>query len=233
MSFEILTRNPIKFYEKDGIKFFEKFKAADKYNKPVDVFIDTVSDDSPIIKAKNFQNKDSEFMLQFNIPQREMEGVTLNADPRKQGLGEILNLAGIIEFHKNNLNKFKVFSLQETIQLYTRYGFKLVTNDVDEILHNLKMVMRSKSEKYNYLRYAAKFYAPKLAGKEPSDDPFLKQRGCEVVSNYLQALSKEHKKIDPFDLKHSSNMQFTDWEIETNRDYLNSLMDLHKINYKV
>ena len=121
MALEILTRQPIKFYEKQGIKFFEPFNAVDKFKKPV--------------TAENHQKKQSLYGLQFNIAKREMQGVTLAADPRKEGLGELLNLAALIEFHKNNLNRFKVFSLKESIQFYARYGFKIVSDDVDYILN--------------------------------------------------------------------------------------------------
>ncbi len=232
MALEILTRQPIKFYEKQGIKFFEPFNAVDKFKKPVKLFFDE-TEELTTLTAENHQKKQSLYGLQFNIAKREMQGVTLAADPRKEGLGELLNLAALIEFHKNNLNRFKVFSLKESIQFYARYGFKIVSDDVDYILNGLKLVMKSKNPRLENLRRDADFFYPKIAGTQKSDDPFLKERGCEVISNYLKYLARNNNKVDSSKLEYSSNMMFTDWEFETNRDYLNSLLDGHEINYRV
>lgn len=230
MSFEILTRQPVKFYEKQGIKFFEDFQAVDKLKKPVKVFFDL--DEDNVIKAKNFQDNESAYTISFNLPKKEMEGVTILAEPHKTGIGEILKLSALMEFKENMLNHFKVFSLKESIQFHTRYGFKLVSDDVEEILRYLKMVMKSKSSKYENYRYSANFYYPRIAGKVESDDKFLKQRACDVVSRYLQELSKDNVRVNPSDFKFSTHMMFTDWETQTNREFLNSLLDEHKINYK-
>lgn len=232
MGIEILTRQPIKFYEKQGIKFFEPFNAVDKFKKPVKMFFEE-SDELATIVAENHQNKQSLYGIQFDIPKREMDGVTLAAEPRREGLGELLNLAALIEFHKNNLNHFKVFSLKESIPFYTRYGFKIDSEDIDYILRGLKMVMKSKSPRLENLRRDADFFYPKIAGTQKSDDPFLKERGCEVISNYLMNISRNNNKFDSSKLDQSSHMKFTDWEFETNRDYLNNLFDKHEINYKI
>lgn len=229
MSFEILTRQPVKFYEKQGIKFFEDFQAVDKFNKPVKVFMDQ---NENAIKALNFQNKRSDYVIGFNIPQREMTGITLSAEPPKANIGEILNLSALMEFRENMLNYFKLFSLKESIQFYMRYGFKLVSDDVEEILRYLKMVMKSKPQKYENYRYSANFYYPRVAGKIECDDKFLKQRACDVASNYIQQLSKDGVKVSPYEFKYSVHMRFTDWDFQINRDYLNSLLDKHKINYR-
>lgn len=231
MAIEILSRTPLRFYNKKGVKYFENFYAVDKLKQPVNISIDH-SDIMPSIKAVNHQNKESMYSINIDVPQREMKGITLNTEPHNQGIGEILNLAAIIEFQQNNLNKFNVFSLRESIQFYTRYGFNLVTEDAEEILHNLKLVLKAKPEKFNNLKSKAKFYLPQISSNSKTD-PFVKQRACDVISKYLQSLSKEHKKINPYNLKYSSQMLLNDWNIETNRDYLNSLMDLHEINYKV
>lgn len=232
MSFEILTRQPIRFYEKQGIKFFEGFNAVDKFKKPLQVFFEDTADTATLV-GKNYKNKESLYTLQFKIPKREMEGVSLSTTPHNEGIGEVLNLAALMELRENNLNRFNVFALKESIQFYARYGFKILSEDVDEILHNLRMVMKSKSERLEKFRYEANFFYPKISGKVESDDPFLKQRGCDVVSNYLKELSRHKVHANSSDLKYSANMRFTDWEFETNRDYLNSLLDAHEINYKI
>lgn len=232
MVFEILSRKPIQFYEKNGIKFFENFKAVDKYKKPVTVSIDSQSY-FPTIFARNHNDVDSFYELEMDISKRRMEGRSMAADPQKSGVGEIMKLASIMEFQANRFNNFDLFALQEAIQFYTRYGFKLVTDNVDEILHNLNIVKKSKSYRLSTLRDKAEFFYPRIKGKIPSDDPHLLQRGCDVVSECLKDMSRNGERINYRDLKYNSNMRYTDWETVINRDYLNSLMDLHEINYKI
>lgn len=232
MVFEILSRKPIQFYEKNGIKFFENFKAVDKYKKPVTVSIDSQSY-FPTIFARNHNDVDSFYELEMDISKRRMKGRSMAADPQKSGIGEIMKLASIMEFQANRFNNFDLFALQEAIQFYTRYGFKLVTDNVDEILHNLNIVKKSKSYRLSTLRDKAEFFYPRIKGKIPSDDPHLLQRGCDVVSECLKDMSRNGERINYRDLKYNSNMRYTDWETVINRDYLNSLMDLHEINYKI
>lgn len=229
MSFEILTRQPIKFYEKNGIKVFDKFNAVDNCKNLLNVSFDPTD---TTIYAKDLKKNLSAYTLNFNIPKREMVGVTLVAEPPKKGIGEVLTLSALMEFVQNNLNYFKTFSLKESIQFHARFGFNLVTNDVDEILHHLKMVLKSRSPKYENLRYDANFYYPKLSGKVKNDDEFINSRACHVASKYLQELSKDRVKIDPSNFRYSSHMLFTDYETLTNKDYLNTLLDKHEINYK-
>lgn len=231
MAIEILTRTPLRFYNKNGVKYFENFNAVDKLKRPVEISIDH-NDIIPSIKAVNHQGRESLYDIKIDVPSRKMDGVVLNTEPQNRGIGEVLNLAAIIEFQQNNLNKFKIFSLRESIQFFTRYGFNLVTDDAEEILHNLRMVLNDKSEKFNSLKNKAKFFQPQIE-KNSKTDPFVKQRACDVISKYLQALSKDHKKVNPYGIKYSSDMMLSDWDIEINREYLNSLMDLHEINYKV
>lgn len=232
MVFEILSRKPIQFYEKNDIKFFENFKAVDKYKKPVTVSIDSQSY-FPTIFARNHNDVDSFYELEMDISKRQMKGRSMAADPQKSGIGEIMKLASIMEFQANRFNNFDLFALQEAIQFYTRYGFKLVTDNVDEILHNLNIVKKSKSYRLSTLRDKAEFFYPRIKGKIPSDDPHLLQRGCDVVSECLKDMSRNGERINYRDLKYNSNMRYTDWETVINRDYLNSLMDLHEINYKI
>lgn len=232
MSFEILNRQTVKFYEKQGVKFFEGFTAVDKAKKPVKVYFDHSVE--PSILVENSKNQKSFYTLNFEIPKRQMQGVVMNAEPQKKGIGEILNLAALMEFHQNMLNYFKIFSLNESIQFHARYGFQLINDDVDEIARLLKLVINSKQKhpKYDELRYRANFYYQRITGQIKSEDKHLKQRACGVPSKYLQELSKDKIKIDPYKLRHSSHMLFDDWQMVVNKDFLNSLLDEHKINYK-
>ena len=69
MALEILTRQPIKFYEKQGIKFFEPFNAVDKFKKPVKLFFDE-TEELTTLTAENHQ-KNNPYMVCNLILQKE------------------------------------------------------------------------------------------------------------------------------------------------------------------
>lgn len=234
MSFQILRRQPIEFYENKGIKYFKPFEALDKAKKPLKLYNNENCPYSPpAIIAENHQGKFSSYELGFNSKTRTLTGDTLASEPRNQGIGEVLNLAALIEFHKNKFNKFNLFSLKEAIQFYTRFGFKILNEDKNFILKNLINVEKSKEPMFDELKKDVAFFKPRIEGKIPSDDKYLNQRANDVFSNYLKELSRKHIKYDSSKIEHGSNMEFSDWEFEINRDYLNSLFDKHEINYKV
>lgn len=234
MSFQILRRQPIEFYENKGIKYFKPFEAIDKAKKPLKLYNnEDCLYSPPAIIAENHQGKFSSYELGFDTKTRTLTGDTLASEPRNQGIGEVLNLAALIEFHKNKFNKFNLFSLKEAIQFYTRFGFKILNNDKNFILKNLINVEKSKEPIFDELKKDVAFFKPRIEGKISSDDKYLNQRANDVFSNYLKELSRKHIKYDSSKIEHGSNMEFSDWEFEINRDYLNSLFDKHEINYKV
>ncbi|MBD5401635.1 hypothetical protein HDR58_02380 [bacterium] len=231
MTFEILTRQPLKFYEKNGVKFFEDFYAVDKFKRPVKVFMGSQNNCSTIF-TENVDKQRAFYEIDINPQGREMLGSSMEANPKRQGIGEILNLAALIEFHKNKLNYFRLFSLKDAIPMYARYGFKMITDSVDEILHNLHMVQRS-SDRYLHLKRNAFYYYPQVAGSVASDDPYMLRRASDVVSNYMKEMSRNGERVDASQLKYDAKMVFTDWEFQTDRNYLNEMLDKHEINYKV
>lgn len=233
MTFQILAKQPIKFFEKKGVKFFEPFNAVDKNKRPVKLYFPE-GQGTTVIFADNYEKKLSRYDLSFSPEKREMKGEALATEPQKEGIGEVLNLAALIEFHKNGLNRFKLFSLEDCVQYYTRYGFKIVTDDVDYILRVLKSIIKAKSVPRESLRFDAKFFYPQLEGTAPMNKslPETLYWSCNVMSNHLKELSRRGLKYDHAQLD-DSYMMFTDYEFLTEKDYLNSLFDEHEINYKV
>ncbi len=234
MDFQILRRQPIEFFENKGVKYFKPFVALDKTKKTLKVYnLEDCQYSPPSIIAENHQGKFSSYEVYLDSNTRTMIGDSLAADPRNQGIGEVLNLAALMEFHKNKFNRFNLFSLKEAIQFYTRFGFKIINEDKGFILNNLKNVEKSKGAIFNELRKDVAFFKPRIEGKISSDDKYLTQRANDVFSNFLKELSRKHIKYNSSKIDHGTNMEFSDWEFEINRDYLNSLFDKHEINYKV
>lgn len=234
MNFQILRRQSIEFFENKGVKYFKPFVALDKTKKPLKVYnLEDCQYSPPSIIAENHQGKFSSYEVYLDSNTRTMIGDSLAADPRNQGIGEVLNLAALMEFHKNKFNRFNLFSLKEAIQFYTRFGFKIINEDKGFILNNLRNVEKSKGAIFNELRKDVAFFKPRIEGKISSDDKYLTQRANDVFSNFLKELSRKHIKYNSSKIDHGTNMEFSDWEFEINRDYLNSLFDKHEINYKV
>lgn len=234
MDFQILRRQPIEFFENKGVKYFKPFVALDKTKKTLKVYnLEDCQYSPPSIIAENHQGKFSSYEVYLDSNTRTMIGDSLAADPRNQGIGEVLNLAALMEFHKNKFNRFNLFSLKEAIQFYTRFGFKIINEDKGFILNNLRNVEKSKGAIFNELRKDVAFFKPRIEGKISSDDKYLTQRANDVFSNFLKDLSRKHIKYNSSKIDHGTNMEFSDWEFEINKDYLNSLFDKHEINYKV
>lgn len=166
MDFQILRRQPIEFFENKGVKYFKPFVALDKTKKPLKVYnLEDCQYSPPSIIAENHQGKFSSYEVYLDSNTRTMIGDSLAADPRNQGIGEVLNLAALMEFHKNKFNRFNLFSLKEAIQFYTRFGFKIINEDKGFILNNLKNVEKSKGAIFNELRKDVAFFKQELREK--------------------------------------------------------------------
>lgn len=233
MGIELLTNKPIKFYQKNGVKFFERFRAVDKNRKPVELFMDE-QNGCPTIFAKNHEGKHSTFELDFDLQNRSMKGKALIANPKQQELGQVVNLAALMTFYENKLNHFKIFAFRESMQFFAKFGFKVVTDNDDEIMKLLKLVKKSKGQEFEDLRRQADFFGNRVSGKVPNDVPSLKYYACNVFSNYLKGLARKGEKFDPDKIPYNSRMDFSDWEFQTdNKDYLNQLFRKHEINFQI
>ena len=128
-------------------------------------------------------------------------------------------------YKENNISNFNVFALRDYIQFYAKYGFNIVTNNINEILHNLKYLAKSKDSD---VAYSAKYFKEQL--KHGAD---TEQKGLSnnLVSDYLRTLARNGEKIDGDDLYSHTHMRFSSLDTIRNKDYLNELLDKHEINY--
>lgn len=228
MSFEILRKQPVKFYHQGGLKFFEPFRAVDKNKNPLELSWN-LKPESPAIIAKSTYDNDIS-IYNIETTHNEFKGVSIVANPQRKEIGEVLNLASLITLKENNVNEFNVFALSDYIQFYAKYGFNIMTDNINEILHNLKFLVKNKEEKFSDMVYSAKYFKSQLERNATKDKKLLSNN---LISDYLRTLARNGKKIDGDDLYSHTHMRFSSLDSIRNRDYLNSLLDKHEINYKI
>ena len=105
-----------------------------------------------------------------------------------------------------------------------------MTDNINEILHNLKFLVKNKEEKFSDMVYSAKYFKSQLERNATKDKKLLSNN---LISDYLRTLARNGKKIDGDDLYSHTHMRFSSLDSIRNRDYLNSLLDKHEINYKI
>lgn len=233
MPFEILTKQPVKFYYRDGIKFFEPFRAVDKNKKPLDLSWHHKPYASTIVAKSGYNDEFSLYDLETDIAKKNLKGSSIVANPKNKGIGEVLNLASLITFCENNLFDYSVFALRDAIQFYTKYGFNLFSSNLNEVMHNLKFLTKSKNARFADTRSSANFFINKLSHEDKIEKREYMTLGNNLVSDYIRILAREGKKIDGDDLYNHTHMHFSTIDKERNRDYLNALLDKHEINYKI
>ncbi len=229
-----ISSNTIKFYEKKGIQFFERFRAVNKHKNPVNVFM-TEQNAIDTIKITDLKERElGSYQLIFQKEKASMEGKFLYADVPNENHGQLLTLSALIEFSKNRLNHFNLFSFKESIPYHARYGFLLDNDDPDYILNVLKQIIKSKLPHIETFQQDAKFFHTKIQNStdQTKENQEILQNSCRVISDYLRYLSR--RKMEKFapDFEYASNVTFSDWEFETNRKYLNKLLKKHEIDYK-
>ncbi|MBO6256784.1 hypothetical protein J6N69_01940 [bacterium] len=228
MTFEILRKQPVKFYHQNGLKIFEPFKAVDKNKKTLELSWNLKPDYSSIMAKSTYNNDMS--IYNIDTTHNGFKGISLVANPQKKEIGEVLNLASLITFKENNISHFDVFALRDYIQFYAKYGFNIFSNNINEILHNLKYLAKSKEEKFSDMVYSAKYFRSQLEKNATTDNKLLSNN---LISDYLRTLSRNGRKIDADDLYSHTHMRFSSLDEIRNRDYLNELLDKHEINYKI
>ncbi len=230
MTFEILRKQPIKFYEYKGLKFFEPFRAVDNAKKPLDLFWNHKPESSTIVAKSTYNDNISLYDIEANRLSNRYRGLAIVANPKRKGIGEVLNLASIINFKENNFSDYSVFALRDSIQFYTKYGFNLLSSNVNEVVHNLKFLTKDKSERFDDLKDSARFFMKKIE-KGEKGEYFV--QGNNLVSDYIRTLARNGQKIDGDDLYSHTHMHFSTIDTIRNKDYLNELLDKHEIDYKI
>ncbi len=228
-----LRPQTIKFFEKKGLQFFEEFRAVDKHKMPITVNIPE-PDTFTSIRALNEYGEDvGHYDILFKKENSVLEGTQLLVDDEGKQIGEILSLSSLIEFSKNNLNHFNLYSLAESLPFHLRLGFLINNDNPKFILEGLQQVMKTKLPHMEDFKYDAKFAHTKVSQtdeKSPEGISFMKQ-GCKVISNYIKYLSRNHIKKGMPEFDTGTNVTLSDWELKTNKEFLDELLKKHNIDY--
>lgn len=233
MTFEILRKEPIKFYKQNGICFFEPFHAADKYKRPLNVEWRLKPESSAIIAKSTYIDDVSIYDMALSRSKDEFKGISIVANPKHKEIGEVLNLASLITFKENLFSNYKVFALRDSVQFYAKYGFNLLSSNINEVIHNLKFLSKAKEGKFADMKDSAGFFIKQIENKNGEERLMYISHGNNLVSDYIRELARDGKKIDRDDLYNHTHMQFSTLDTIRNRDFLNALLDKHEINYKI
>lgn len=233
MAIEILRRQPLKFYNQNGIIFFKPFQAADNLKQPLNLDWNLKQNSSTIIAKSTYNDDVSLYNMEINRSKDEFRGLSIVVNPKHKGIGEVLNLASLITFKENLLSNYKVFALRDSVQFYAKYGFNLVSFNINEVMHNLKFLSKSKDKKFIDMRASAKFFLKQIEQKPADEQTMYIIHGNNLVSDYIRKLARKGEKFDEDDLYNHAHMQFSTLDTIRNKDYLNELLDKHEINYTI
>jgi hypothetical protein len=230
-----LNPQTVKFYEKKGLQFFREFTAQDKFKKPFRIGFEDEPDTFSVICAKDKADKLlGTCGITIDKQNSIMTCPELLVDDEGKNIGQVLTLSSIMEFAKNKLNNFKLFSLKEVLPFYSKYGFTIENNDPYFILDGLKQVMKTKAPSSAEFQRDAKFYYNKVQHYDITgeENPELFGRACRVISEFMKNLSRSGMKKYMPEMENGTQVKFTDYDLLTNKDYLNKLLAQHKIDYR-
>lgn len=233
MAIEILRKQPLTFYTQNGIIFFKPFRAVDKNKNPLELSWNHKPQSSSIMAKSTYNDDYSIYDMDINAEKNIFRGISIVATPENKGIGELLNLASLITFRENKFDNYSVFALRDSIPFFAKYGFNMLTSNINEILHNLKLITKSKGERYFDARESARFLTNRINVKDDTVKTLYIPASNQIISDYIKTLVREGKKIDTDDLYNHTHMNFSTIDTIRNRDYLNELLDKHEIDYKI
>lgn len=229
------SKRAISFYNKNGYVFFNKFEALNTRMKTVYLEM-TKEEPKTTIRISDNRNKElGSFDININKDKRTIEGGLLVSHYPREGNGELLALTAIMELAKNKLNHLTCFSREENVPFLTRLGFLIDTDDSRYIRRGLKRIMKTKLPGMEDIISKAKFWEPQLKalGDTIPEDKSVFQFSCKVISDYMKIIARCRypKKNYPF-FGVGANTEFTDFQLLTEKTFLNHLTEKHCLDYK-
>ena len=229
------SKRAISFYNHNGLVFFNKFEALNTKMKTVKVGV-TTPEPLTTIRLEDLEGKElGTFDINIDKKLSTIEGRQLIAYKEKEGNGQLLTRSAIIELAKNKMNRLTYCSDEQSIPFLARLGFVIDNDNPKYIRRGLRQVMKSRLPNIDELKYKAKVLYPQVndVGATISEDSNIFYRGCKVLSDYIKliARNKYPEKYYPF-MGVGTDMKFTDWELLTEKMYLNKLTDQHCLDYK-
>ncbi|MBE7712359.1 MAG: hypothetical protein E7Z87_01295 [Cyanobacteria bacterium SIG26] len=224
----------LNFIEKKNLVFFRPFFAHDKWESKLKIKFDKY-DEFTSIKAYNNQKKEvGHYDIEFKKDERSIFGSQLLVNDERKHIGQLLTLSSLITMAENGLNHFKLFSLKESIPFHTKLGFIIQSDNPHFICDGLAQIIKSKLPNIDDFKFSAHFLYPQIAATNPytKENEEILKSGCKLLSNFMKYIgrNKIRKGMPRFDS--GCYMDYSDWEIHINREFLNSLTKHHNIDYK-
>lgn len=230
------SKRAISFYEKKGLKFFNKFNALNTRMKSVDLYVHKPGKSTAIMIDNDEGKNLGTFEIFLNKATSTIEGKQLISYNEREGNGQLLTLAAIMELSHNRMNNLTYFAGDRSnIPFLAKFGFVLETDDARYLMDGLKQIMKSKIDNIEDFKYKSKYLYSRLdmLGDVIPDDKSLFYTGGKVLSDFFKYLARRHapKKFYPY-MEVGCDMKFTDWDLVTNKRYLNHLTDKHYLDYQ-
>lgn len=231
-------KNKIDFVERRGIKYLKEFWAFDKNFDPVQIrHKGRLGPKTTLIASDLKGNQLGKYELEYIPQERTIKSPLLLIDEKARGrhIGQLLTLSGILEFRGNRYNRFKLFSLGDTMGFHAKMGFVMDSDDLDYIKEGLRAVLRSKAKYYDDIKTNAKIYTERLKDYQNAkeNEPAVLARASKIISDFMKELLRHGDKKNVPDLIRGSHFRFTDWELLTEKNYLNKLLEEHHIDYRL
>ena len=169
-----------------------------------------------------------DYYLQLSNKELEGEYIEVEKDFRKQGVGELLRLASIIEMNANNLDKMTLFSFAEAVKFHALYGFYPNAKSSETITSILTEIIEQ--NKFQDLTCIASNMLDNINARGLK---FLKPETQQKFNDFLAGFIARCPASDVPVLSKGINMILTKEKIKSNADFYNNLFEKHKINFQI
>jgi len=176
--------------------------------------------------------------LSLNEDSLNMFGLSIQVIPmlrqKNLGLGEILRLASIILILENEIKKFEIYSKAEAIYFHSKYKFEPMIKQFTERDNALKEVIKNCQNEFESYRIQAENLLKKCSLDE---SPEYQRELCietnKLLKEYIQEVLKTKDKFKSHPFERGFQMVLNINEILNNKEYFNSLLKKHKIDYQI
>lgn len=166
----------------------------------------------------------------FCMSDDDIYGVSIktNENYRRQHLGELSRLASVITMLKNGLKEINILSIDDAVLYHSKYKFEPNIESQQSAILILKHITSSNSEVF-----AAK--AKKIIAdfRKTDDTETLYKATNKLVSEYIEEMKTQQSKTSKPFTYWGLDMRLTRENVIKNRDFFNSLLEKHDIDYKI
>lgn len=203
---------------KDSIVYLESFPTNNSTLARTAVY-DSYNSRNPIA----FHDYDIYNML------KDFSGSFMETDinRRKQGLGELLRLASIIEMKENELTANKIFSKPEAVMFHYKYGFRPAVKDDSVSKKVLNDILGKTGD--DDIKQRADNLINAICKNGYIDETQCTQTN-DIITDYIKR--NVQKGLMP-EFGEGFDMVLTDKDIKANAGFYNRLFEKHQIDYSV